>query len=76
MVASDKLKAYVSERAGAPVEINEFRQLSGGACQDNYLVAMSHGGSTALTNHLRGRAATGSASPRPCGQALRIPNAF
>jgi aminoglycoside phosphotransferase (APT) family kinase protein len=51
MVASDKLKAYVSERAGAPVEINEFRQLSGGACQDNYLVAMSHGGSTALTNH-------------------------
>ena len=54
MVASDKLKAYLSERAGAPVEINEFRQLSGGACQDNYLVAMamqSHGGSTALTNH-------------------------
>jgi aminoglycoside phosphotransferase (APT) family kinase protein len=51
MVASDKLKAYLSERAGAPVEINEFRQLSGGACQDNYLVAMAHGGSTALTNH-------------------------
>ncbi len=40
----DKLQVYLSAQAGAPAEITEFRQLSGGACQDNYLVHLRAGG--------------------------------
>lgn len=43
MVPSDKLLAYLALRVGSPVEITVFRQLSGGACQDNYLVCVKHG---------------------------------
>ena len=40
MQLNDKLKTYLSEKNGSSVEITEFRQLSGGACQDNYLVKL------------------------------------
>jgi aminoglycoside phosphotransferase (APT) family kinase protein len=37
---TEKLLHYLSEKNGAAVELAEFRQLSGGACQDNYLVRL------------------------------------
>src|SRR5688572_17359497 len=40
---TDKLEAYVSSRLGSAAEIIEFRQLSGGACQDNYLLSLKSG---------------------------------
>lgn len=35
-----KLLQYLSDKQGIPVKISELRQLSGGACQDNYLVKL------------------------------------
>ena len=43
MQKTDKLQAYLSSKTGAPAEIAEFRQLSGGACQDNYLLHLKSG---------------------------------
>ena len=40
MQLNDKLKAYLAENNGGSVEVTEFRQLSGGACQDNYLARL------------------------------------
>lgn len=39
---TDKLQPYLTSKVGAPTQITEFRQLSGGACQDNYLVRLAH----------------------------------
>lgn len=41
MHQSERLQAYLSEKAGTAVTITEFRQLSGGACQDNYLAHLT-----------------------------------
>ncbi|MFZ5628579.1 MAG: phosphotransferase family protein [Spirochaetota bacterium] len=41
---TDKLLQYLGEKSGAPVELAEFRQLSGGACQDNYLTRIKAAG--------------------------------
>jgi aminoglycoside phosphotransferase (APT) family kinase protein len=41
MIRAEKLQDYLSTQAGSPVEIAELRQLSGGACQDNYLVKVT-----------------------------------
>jgi aminoglycoside phosphotransferase (APT) family kinase protein len=40
MQPTDQLKAYLAAKQGSAVQISEFRQLSGGACQDNYLLRM------------------------------------
>lgn len=37
MEKSERLQSYLSDKAGAAITLAEFRQLSGGACQDNYL---------------------------------------
>lgn len=36
----DALAAYLAEKSGTATAISELRQLSGGACQDNYLVTV------------------------------------
>jgi len=41
---TEKLLQYLSEKSGAAVELAEFRQLSGGACQDNYLTRIKAAG--------------------------------
>ncbi|MBL8032839.1 MAG: phosphotransferase family protein [Leptospiraceae bacterium] len=41
---TEKLLQYLSEKTGAAVELAEFRQLSGGACQDNYLTRIKAAG--------------------------------
>ena len=43
MEKSERLQAYLSDKAGREITIAEFRQLSGGACQDNYLVRLDSG---------------------------------
>jgi aminoglycoside phosphotransferase (APT) family kinase protein len=43
MQKTDKLQAYLASKTGTSVEIAEFRQLSGGACQDNYLLHLKSG---------------------------------
>lgn len=40
---TDKLKSYLAAKTGDQAEIAEFRQLSGGACQDNYLLHLRAG---------------------------------
>ncbi|HNL09966.1 MAG TPA: phosphotransferase, partial [Turneriella sp.] len=46
---TERLAAYFTEKSGTPAKITEFRQLSGGACQDNYLARIeSAGGSEDL----------------------------
>lgn len=59
-----KLQSYLSEKNGAPVEIAEFRQLSGGACQDNYLVDLKTltGGEQLVLRTDKGGALLGSLS--------------
>ena len=42
MQQSERLQAYLSDKAGTAVTIAEFRQLSGGACQDNYLAHLTN----------------------------------
>lgn len=39
---TDRLQPYLASKVGAATQITEFRQLSGGACQDNYLVRLAH----------------------------------
>lgn len=42
-VKTDKLQAFLALKTGSLAEIAEFRQLSGGACQDNYLLHLKAG---------------------------------
>ena len=44
MARTAKLQEYFSQKAGGPVAVSEFRQLSGGACQDNYLARLKSPG--------------------------------
>ena len=45
MLKADKLQTYLSAQLGTNAEIAELRQLSGGACQDNYLLHLKSGAS-------------------------------
>ncbi len=50
-VLARKLEAYLSKRLGAPSHIQEMKSLSGGACQDNYLVDLRVDGGTQAGEH-------------------------
>ncbi len=62
MQVTDRLRQYLSKQNGSAIEISEFRQLSGGACQDNYLarIESAHGTEELVLRTDKGGALLGS----------------
>ena len=51
MNLEEKVADYLTRRLGAPARIEKMKSLSGGACQDNYLVDLTVEGGTEKGNH-------------------------